>query len=304
MLVYGGNYSEAAWTLTWGQPIMPGLVPIGEVPWGDDPTATTRYRVSNPLSGDRALEWTLASERDWPGFPLHGLILMGAASSETLAIVMPVPDSSTAGHNSITLSLSFAGAAGNDTTNIRDMVRATTAALASLTTAEAEPGRAHVAWRVSTHDEVRIERSTAASAWREIARALPDGTGNVSYDDAAVIAGERYGYRLAWGGGAGTGVVAGEVWLDIPSAFELALRSVSPNPSAGVMAVSFSLPAAGRASVDLCDVSGRVVEHRASDYVAGTHVVALSPRAIAPGMYWVRIRYAGSQFQKRVAVIR
>ncbi len=302
MEIFGGNdgsLTEPAWTLTWGSPIKPVLAPVGAVAWTDLPFATARYLVTNPLGGARSFEWTLASQRDWPGFPLHGQIIVGASSSETLTVSVPVPDSATAGHNAISLRLSLAGAAGNDVSNTRDMAHTTTATLASLVTAEAQPGRAYVTWRVSTAGEVRIERSAASGVWQEMAMSLPDGLGNVSYDDAAVVAGERYGYRVAWGV-----VVAGEVWLDIPNAFELALRGVSPNPSTGAMTVSFSLPVQGRASVDLCDVLGRIVEHRAEEFAAGVHVVALAPQAIAPGVYWVRMGFEGRRMQKRVVVVR
>jgi hypothetical protein len=88
-----------------------------------------------------------------------------------------------------------------------------------------------------------------------------------------------------------------------PLAF--ALEPVHPNPARGEhLTIAFSLPSAATARLELLDVTGRrVAEADAGALGAGRHTVELSGgRALAPGLYLVRLTQGGQTRATRVAV--
>lgn len=98
--------------------------------------------------------------------------------------------------------------------------------------------------------------------------------------------------------------------LDVPAdraRATLAIDGAMPNPArAGRVAIRFTLPAPGPASLTLFDLAGRTVAAEdAGALGAGTHVVDLAPgRAIAPGIYLARIVQDGASRTARIAVLR
>ena len=89
-------------------------------------------------------------------------------------------------------------------------------------------------------------------------------------------------------------------------AVAFALEGARPNPARGLtLAVAFSLPTAQPANLELLDVMGRVVARRAVGSLGvGRHVLNLSDgRAIAPGLYQVRLSQGGDARVRRVVVI-
>ena len=91
-----------------------------------------------------------------------------------------------------------------------------------------------------------------------------------------------------------------------PSAV-FALDGVRPNPAVGrTLNVSFSLPAARRARLELLDVMGRLVASADVGAMgAGGHVVDLAAgRPLAPGLYLVRLTQGGEARTARVVVTR
>src|SRR2546426_3437415 len=88
----------------------------------------------------------------------------------------------------------------------------------------------------------RVERRTETTEWEPLVSVTADGTGWLVYEDRAVTAGTRYGYRLAYSLG-GDLLHTDEAWVEIP-AIQFALRGLTPNPSAGGPLVAFS-PARG-----------------------------------------------------------
>lgn len=84
-----------------------------------------------------------------------------------------------------------------------------------------------------------------------------------------------------------------------------------PNPARSGATLIFRLPAEGRASVAVCDVSGRLVREVASDrFGAGEHRVQWDLRdasgtPVAPGVYFVRLRAgAGEPLTRSLTVVR
>jgi len=97
--------------------------------------------------------------------------------------------------------------------------------------------------------------------------------------------------------------------LDVPGAgpVAFALDGVQPNPTPGArLSVTFSLPVAAPARLELLDVSGRRVAAREVGTLgAGRHVVDLAPdHALAPGLYLVRLTQGPNLRVTRVAVLK
>ena len=84
---------------------------------------------------------------------------------------------------------------------------------------------------------------------------------------------------------------------------EFALRGVSPQPARGSMTISFTLAAAGRATLELHDVAGRRVMSREVGALGpGAHTVELSER-LAAGVYMVRLTQAGRTLNRKAIVL-
>jgi hypothetical protein len=67
----------------------------------------------------------------------------------------------------------------------------------------------------------------------------------------------------------------------------------------------FELPAAGSATLEVFDVSGRrVLEPVRGSWTAGEHVVAVDSRSLAPGVYAARLTSAGASATLRLVHVR
>jgi hypothetical protein len=134
----------------------------------------------------------------------------------------------------------------------------------------------------------------------------------VRFDDATVQSGQRYGYQLVVPSARGP-KFGGEIWVTVPTSVDVApgaslsfaLKGVSPNPVVDRFNVSFTLPTAAGARVQLLDVAGRsVLDQEVGSLGAGTHTVQLSgARDCRPGIYFVRLSQ-GSQSQSRRVVVQ
>ena len=98
-----------------------------------------------------------------------------------------------------------------------------------------------------------------------------------------------------------------------PSAHVLDLDRPIPNPyrpGAGDLRVRFSLPTAGQASVELFDLSGRLVAELFSGWSgAGARAVSWDGtlgdgRLAGAGVYWVRLRARGEVRSLRFVALR
>jgi hypothetical protein len=190
-------------------------------------------------------------------------------------------------------------------TSVVLIATAATPVLASLVSAEAEPGRVKVRWQVSgAEGPVTIRRDRGTGAWEAVAARFADGSGMVSYEDTDVMSG-RYGYRLGLPSGDGE-IAAGEVWVEVPVASRFGLRGVSPNPSRGPLTVSFSLGDAQPASLELFDLVGRRVESRTIESPRpGERILTLGAgRELPAGVYLLQLSQGGRRTSRRVAVVR
>lgn len=129
---------DDVWALTWGNPVLPSVSGPGDVVPGTP--LVLDYVVSNPLPGRRAIEWTLTSERDWPGFPHRGLQIVEGGRSGAVRLELTLPDASFDAPNTLTFTGGFSGAPGH-VAAVRHVVRSRTAAMGF----ELTPGTLNVA---------------------------------------------------------------------------------------------------------------------------------------------------------------
>lgn len=183
------------------------------------------------------------------------------------------------------------------------------AATVALVSATAVPGRVDLDWLVSPAAGFRaaLQRSVAGSgAWSVLDSVTADPDGHVVYADTTVALGTTYTYRLGVIEN-GTEYFRGQVSVLVPSGLALALRGVHPNPTDGANAfLSFTLPYAEPAAVEVFDLSGRLVHsQRFTGLAAASHVVpfALWPAARS-GVYLVRITQRGQTLTSRVSIVR
>jgi len=176
-------------------------------------------------------------------------------------------------------------------------------ALVSLVSAAALDGRVRVEWSLGGGSAgATVYRSVAGASWTRVATLAPDGTGRIAYEDAAVVPGTRYGYRLGITEG-GAETFAGEAWVEVPR-LALALEGARPNPSpGGGLAAAFTLADGSPARLEALDLAGRrVAMAEVGALGAGRHVVTLA-RAVPPGIYLLRLTQAGREIDRRAAVL-
>ncbi|MBI5710709.1 MAG: T9SS type A sorting domain-containing protein [Candidatus Eisenbacteria bacterium] len=183
----------------------------------------------------------------------------------------------------------------------------TTPTQLSLASIEADPDHVRLAWYGAEPGGLTatVYRRRGDSDWQPLATVMADGTGWIVFEDRAVQAGTRYGYRLGIRDGQGERFV-GEAWVEVPLHYALALEPVRPNPVLGELVVPFSLASGSRAALELFDAGGRRVASRAVGALgAGRHRVSLAERTrLAPGVYVIRLTSENRSFTRRVVVMR
>lgn len=186
---------------------------------------------------------------------------------------------------------------------VTDGVVATELALLS---ADAQPDRVTLVWQGdgAPTAAATVERRTEATMWLRIGIPTREGQDRLQYEDRDIAAGSRYAYRLAYVS-SGTPRSSPETWIDVPTA-RLALLGLRPNPATGPLSVSFALPDASPASLELLDVGGRrLMQREVGSLGAGSHIVRLDEGAsLPPGIYWVRLRHGGRSLLSRGAIVR
>lgn len=186
-----------------------------------------------------------------------------------------------------------------------------TATVVSLVSAEYADGVARIAWQVSG-DALQgavIQRHTESEGWRQVGQAIADGVGRIVYEDREVVAGRRYGFRLAMGDVA-TQVFLGEAWIDVPAErADLWLSRPVPNPTSREAIIRFGLPDDDHVSLVVHDSQGRRVRTLGSERMsAGEHVLRWDlandgGAHVASGVYFARLTVSGVTKTVRVAVL-
>ncbi len=177
----------------------------------------------------------------------------------------------------------------------------------ALVDARAEPGRVALSWFGASMAGVMatVYRQTEGPAWAGVASIVGDGTGWLRFEDGNVREGARYGYRLGVGVG-GSEKFYGETWVSVPGDWILALAAPAPNPLTDRLAISFTLPSATPARLEVIDVAGRLAAVReVGSLGAGPHVVAFTEAVRwQPGIYLVRLRQGARSLIARACIVR
>jgi hypothetical protein len=120
-----------------------------------------------------------------------------------------------------------------------------------------------------------------------------------------IAPGGHYAYRLGIPGASGEAFTE-EHWVQVPGTIEFGLAGAWPNPSQGRLQVTFRLPDARPAALDLLDVRGRIVLHRdVTSFGPGQHSVDLDRQGdLAPGVYVIRLSQADRAERRKIAIIR
>lgn len=182
------------------------------------------------------------------------------------------------------------------------------AALASLVSADADPGSVSLRWFVPEGNQVEaaVERSDATGAWRVLGPPVREGADLFTFEDRDVESGASYQYRL-YTRLNGEEFRTQPALVTVPSGFELELAGARPNPSNGDgLHVSFSLPRELPARLSLIDAAGRKVASRdLGSLGAGWHLLdAADGLQLAPGMYVIRLETESRMFTRKALVVR
>jgi hypothetical protein len=114
-------------------------------------------------------------------------------------------------------------------------------------------------------------------------------------------------WQIDAAGNASPQVCQNVVPLDAPGPVlpeRLQFSLLGGNPVRGPVRFAFALPAAGRVAVDVLDVAGRQVASLADgEFEAGPHEAMWDAGAVAPGVYFARLRSPFGELSERVVVI-
>ena len=157
-------------------------------------------------------------------------------------------------------------------------------------------------------NSVRVLRGVPGSgAVPVVVATAAAGATTLSYVDQQALNTTAYYYAVI-AQADGDSIVTSPIWYTrriitgtTPVAEELAL-AVFPNPTAGTATLSYYLPAAGAVRAEVYDLVGRKVIGLAGGerQLAGSHT--LSVPALTPGLYTVRLNYAGVVAYRKLVV--
>ena len=176
-----------------------------------------------------------------------------------------------------------------------------TPTIVSLVQSDATPDHVDLGWYSAGGASLAatVFRRGETTDWAVIGSIHADGTGMLSFRDAAVQAGARYEYRIGVQNPGGLQFY-GDTWVSVPVSDQLAIQRVS-NPIVGDLKVSFTLPRSEPATIQLLDVSGRTVE---SLRVTASGQASLSGNGLTSGVYWVKLTQGARTAMARTVYIK
>ena len=153
--------------------------------------------------------------------------------------------------------------------------------------------------------QATVYRRESGGPWESRATVSADAAVRIHFTDSQVEAGQDYCYRLGWIN-QGSEQFNAEVRVSVPAAARLALAGSRPNPADANVPVGFSLPDASPATLELLDVSGRLLRRiEVGSLGAGDHVISMGIGLNIPaGIYIVRLARGSEARSARVAVIK
>jgi hypothetical protein len=181
-----------------------------------------------------------------------------------------------------------------------------TPTLLSFADEQTAPGAVKLTWYTpdGAGQQAIGYRRSDHSDWQRLSTVESDASGRFVLEDR-IAPGGLYAYRLGLPGASGESFTE-EHWVQVPGSVEFGLSGAWPNPSRGRLAVTFRLPDARPAALDLLDVRGRTVMHRdLTAFGPGQHSVDLDGQGnLAPGVYMIRLTQADRTERQKVAIIR
>jgi hypothetical protein len=158
-----------------------------------------------------------------------------------------------------------------------------------------------------------VYRRTEQTDWVLQAHPEPDAGRNIVYEDAAVTAGTRYGYKLVVRDVLGAETSA-ETWVTaaegVAAPRVVSLAPVHPNPFGSRGQLSYGLPHSGRVRLAVYDLHGRLVAN-VVDRVepSGWRSVEWdgrdsAGRPVASGAYFARLEMDGKVEVSKMVVAR
>jgi len=142
------------------------------------------------------------------------------------------------------------------------------------------------------------------SGWSLIATAVPNAQGGIFFEDHGVSPGGVYDYRVGVSVG-GAERFYGEVQVQVPL-FALTMRPVTGNPVRQQMTLTYTLPTAAPAKLEIFDVRGRLMESRdVGSMGVGRHTATFQPaNRPASGIYIVKLSQGGESTSSKITVLR
>jgi hypothetical protein len=190
---------------------------------------------------------------------------------------------------------------------------APTAVSLVLLDARVEAGRVHVEWYSpdAWTSRFSVERRTAEGDWTSIGEPSAQPGDRLLFEDADVLPGMRYGYRLL-AQLRGAYEVSNVIWVLVPMTAEspraARLEPARPNPVRDRATLVYGLPQPGRVLLAIFDVRGRLVATVVDEnQTAGWRAVEwngrdAAQRRVASGIYFARLE-SGSDTQVRKIVV-
>jgi hypothetical protein len=179
----------------------------------------------------------------------------------------------------------------------------------TLVDALSDPRHARVTWQV--HDAAgpgaRVDRKELGGGWQALGSVPSDPSGFITLDDSTVATFTTYTYRAAVPTLSGE-ITGGDVQVMIPgqgSGGSLALYGAPNNPTRDLLQVSFLLPMAGPARLELLDLHGRLVASMdVGSLGPGPHSVRLAPdHPVRSGVYFLRLTQGTAESHQKVVLI-
>ena len=138
----------------------------------------------------------------------------------------------------------------------------------------------------------------------KVNNSLITGQNPYAYTDNTVDSGKSYEYRLeAVLADESTEILGTASCAPAPPAF--AITKLYPNPASDVLNIALTLPQAGEVTLELYDLSGRVVSSKNIQAVsAGELSEKLDVSGLANGVYTLRATQMNETTSERVVVVR
>ncbi len=182
-----------------------------------------------------------------------------------------------------------------------------TATSISLVGTDVAGDRVTVTWHAggSPASLIQVERREGQGEWASMGDVAPDGRGLIVFEDAQVIPGHTYGYRVRLTGASGV-QWAGETSVVVPLRSVLGLGGFHPNPAGRTAQLAFSLASHQPATLTLFDVAGRRRFSREVGALGpGPHLIPLdSGEPLSSGIYLLHLTQGGHTVTRRAVAVR